>query len=234
MPFSTPLGRNAGRGGPRVLCLHGYHGSASVLRSQMAGLVSALPSDVQFVFVDAPSRSSGDFGWWHEGFRGWERTLDWARDFFGSQPPFDGLFGFSQGAALTGLLAAVNESERTMEGGPSWFQFAVMVGGFKSDSSLHADLFKQQLTLPTAHVMGRQDIIVPIEDSRELADQFALPLVLEHRGGHIVPDVDAVTGPLAAFLAARAGVPEDETPGQPSQRGVEPMHSQGARRARNG
>src|SRR5580698_2716865 len=127
----------------RILCLHGYHGSAAILRNQMAGMVSAMPADIEFVYVDAPSLARGDFGWWHEGFSGWERTREWAINLFESQLPFDGLFGFSQGAALTGLLAAVNESEYHGESGESWFDFAVMVGGFKSDSPQHADLFER-------------------------------------------------------------------------------------------
>ena len=45
----------------------------------MASLVTALPADIEFVYVNAPSLATGDFGWWHEGFDGWERTRDWAR-----------------------------------------------------------------------------------------------------------------------------------------------------------
>lgn len=36
----------------RVLCLHGYHGSAAVLRMQMARFVAAMPASVDFVYVD--------------------------------------------------------------------------------------------------------------------------------------------------------------------------------------
>jgi hypothetical protein len=203
----------------RVLCLHGYHGSAAILRSQMAGLVSAMPSDIEFVYVDAPSLASGDFGWWHEGLAGWERTRQWAVGLFGSQPPFDGLFGFSQGAALTGLLAAVNESEYYGNSGQSWFEFAVMVGGFKSDSPQHAELFKKTLALPSVHVMGRSDGIVPIGHSRILASAFKDPLVIEHRGGHIVPGIDTVTHPLAQFLTDRLPPFEESHGGSPRANG---------------
>jgi Serine hydrolase (FSH1) len=49
----------------RILCLHGYHGSADVLRNQAAALFGALESIAEFVFVDAPSLAEGDYGWWH-------------------------------------------------------------------------------------------------------------------------------------------------------------------------
>jgi len=194
----------------RVLCFHGYHGSASILRSQMAGLVSAMPSNIDFLYVDAPSLARGDFGWWHEGFSGWERTLAWAEELFANQPRFDGVFGFSQGAALVGLLAAANESEtyRTSEEG--WFDFAALVGGFKSGSPQHADLFERKLAIPSVHVMGQSDGIVPSRDSRVLAAAFKDPLIIEHRGGHIVPGIEAVGHRVAQFFIDHS-VPEAST-----------------------
>jgi fermentation-respiration switch protein FrsA (DUF1100 family) len=181
----------------RMLCLHGYHGSGEILRRQMSGLAAAIPASVELVYVDAPSLSSGDFGWWHEGFSGWERTRDWAVDFLRTGPRVDGIFGFSQGAALTGLLAALRPS-------PLRFEFAIMVGGFTSNMPQHAGLFRHKLTVPSVHVTGRADMIVPRRDSLLLADRFADPLVIEHPGGHVVPSGRAVTAPIANFLAGRA------------------------------
>jgi pimeloyl-ACP methyl ester carboxylesterase len=185
----------------RILCLHGYHGSGAILRDQMRSLTAALPSNIEFVYVDAPSLATGDFGWWHEGFDGWERTRDWAVELVSAGPRFDGVFGFSQGAALTGLLTAVQESGTAP---PEFhFEFAVMVGGFTSDLPTHAELLRHKLTTPSVHVIGRTDVIVPRKDSLRLADRFADPLIIEHPGGHTVPGHHAVAGPIAEFLAAR-------------------------------
>ena len=52
----------------------------------MAPLAAAIPPNVELVYVDAPSLSEGDFGWWHEGFTGWERTRDWAVELLRSGP----------------------------------------------------------------------------------------------------------------------------------------------------
>ena len=87
-----------------MLCLHGYHGSATILRRQMAPLAAAIPPRVELVYVDAPSLAEGDFGWWTRGSPAGQ-TSAWAVELLRSGPPFDGIFGFSQGAALTGLLA---------------------------------------------------------------------------------------------------------------------------------
>ncbi|MCW2855128.1 MAG: hypothetical protein JWR52_743 [Marmoricola sp.] len=189
----------------RILSLHGYHGSACILRSQMAPLASALPSNVEFVYVDAPSLTVNDFGWWHSPSRGWDRTQDWAIELFSTQRPFDGVFGFSQGAALTGLLAGLRQNQLRHNDPESpaaavRFDFAIMVGGFKNDAPQHAELFQQRFTLPSAHVIGRRDGIIPPRESHALVDQFVDPVVLEHPRGHVVPaDQNVVTG-LTQFL----------------------------------
>jgi hypothetical protein len=182
----------------RVLCLHGYHGTGAILRRQMAPLASSLPADIEFVYIDAPSLAAGDFGWWHEGFTGWERTRDWITGQLSAGPRIDGLFGFSQGAALTGLLAGLRESPQAPTGLD--FRFAVMVGGFTSFLPQHAGLFQRPLTIPSVHVTGRGDGIVPRSDSLKLAGRFADPLILEHSGGHIIPGDRAVAEPIARFL----------------------------------
>ena len=182
----------------RILCLHGYHGTGPTLRRQMAPLAASLPANIEYVYVDAPSLAAGSFGWWHEGFSGWTRTRDWIVDLLRKSPPIDGLFGFSQGAALTGLLAALRESPDAPDGLD--FEFAVMVGGFTSFMPQHADLFPRKLTIPSVHVIGRSDGIVPRPDSLKLANRFTNPLILEHPGGHIIPSQPPVAEPIARFL----------------------------------
>lgn len=61
-------------------------------------------------------------------------------------PRFDGVFGFSQGAALAGLLTAVLESGSALPG--FHFDFTIMAGGFTSDLPEHAELLRHKLTTP--------------------------------------------------------------------------------------
>ena len=191
----------------RMLCLHGYRGSAAILRRQMAPLAAAIGPHAELVYVDAPSLARGDFGWWHEGFSGWESTRDWAVELLSSGPPVDGIFGFSQGAALTGLLAGLRDSQPSLV----QFDFAIMVGGFTSTMPKHAGLFLRKITLPSVHVTGRADTIVPSRDSLLLADRFADPLVIAHDGGHIIPGRRSATEPITSFLA-RFRTPEASGP----------------------
>ena len=198
----------------RMLCLHGYHGTGAILRRQMAPLAAAIPPGIELVYADAPSLSTGDFGWWHDGFSGWERTRDWIAGRLRAGPPIDGLFGFSQGAALTGLLAALRESPQAPPGLD--FGFAIMAGGFTSFLPQHAGLFPRPLTIPSVHVIGRNDGIVARSDSLKLADRFTDPLILEHSGGHIIPGDRTVAEPIARFLTgfastARTGAAHEGT-----------------------
>jgi pimeloyl-ACP methyl ester carboxylesterase len=179
----------------RILCLHGYHGNAEIMRRQMAALASSI-SDVEFVYVDAPSLAVGDFGWWHSPANGWDRTREWALDIFTTQPRFDGVFGFSQGAAFTGLLAGMQQEP----GSTIRFDFAVMVGGFKNDARQHADLYRRKLTMPSLHIIGHTDGVIPPHESEDLAEQFENPVVLYHGGGHVVPADHALVSGVAKFL----------------------------------
>jgi pimeloyl-ACP methyl ester carboxylesterase len=100
-----------------------------------------------------------------------------------------------------------------------------MVGGFTSLLPQHAGMFPRPLTIPSVHVIGRSDGIVPRSDSLKLADRFTDPLILEHSGGHVIPGDRAVAEPIARFLtrfasATRTGAAYEGTgsgPGQPGR-----------------
>jgi predicted esterase len=184
----------------RVLCLHGYNGSASILRRQMKPLFGDLRDTVEFVELDAPSIADGEFGWWHGSttqepgeLRGWQRTRDWMLDVVAKQGPFDGVFGFSQGAALTGVLPGLL---------PSAFRFAIMTGGFCCVETEHQELFakKDGYRIPSLHIIGRSDTVVPFAKSLVLARQFVSPVVLEHPGGHVIGATDSIREQVTAFL----------------------------------
>lgn len=209
----------------RILCLHGYHGSAGALRSQMGSLVAELEPLAELVFVDAPSLAAGSFGWWHavtderapasddpgihgprRHYQGWTRTRDAIVARFATEGPFDGVFGFSQGAALTGLLVGLRAASgpATAER-PLRFDFAMMVGGFPSSDPELARLYARSdsYSLPSLHVLGRTDGVVPGDDSRALAARFASPVLVEHAGGHVIPSEARARAAIRAFLEER-------------------------------
>ena len=206
----------------RILCLHGYHGSAAALHSQMAALVGELDALAEFVCIDAPSLAAGDFGWWHaktdlraadaqdagvgpgaKHYQGWARTRESIMDTFRKQGPFDGVFGFSQGAALTSILVGLRAPNgRATPDKPLCFDFAMMVGGFPvADpelSNLYDDASSYQL--PTLHLLGRSDGVVPFAASQNLANKFPNPQIVGHDGGHVVAATQPVRKAVRQFL----------------------------------
>ena len=204
-----------------ILCLHGYHGSGAILRRQLAAWSTELSSVAEFVALDAPSLAEGDFGWWHavrseedpasddpgvtggpRHYKGWARTRAAIVRAFQEQP-FDGVLGFSQGAALAALLVGLRAADgHTTCERPLRFDVAIVVSGFASNDPELARLYerKDAYDLSSLHVVGRSDAIVSPADSRQLARRFSAPVIVEHGGGHVVPDAVAQ---VRAFLEAR-------------------------------
>jgi pimeloyl-ACP methyl ester carboxylesterase len=202
----------------RILCLHGYHGSARVLGQQLAALAQDAADVADFVYVDAPSLAAGDYGWWHATatgsspdtarlrYVGWERTRAALVSTFERLGPFDGVLGFSQGAALAGLLVGSRAPQEQSQGVPPLsFDFAIMIGGFVSGDALLARLYlrREAYDLPSLHVLGRTDVVVPPDASRELAACFARPTVLEHAAGHVIPSDAPARRAFLTFLEQR-------------------------------
>jgi predicted esterase len=208
----------------RILCLHGYRGSGAILRRQLGTWPEELAPLADFVCVDAPSLEAGGFGWWHavdmeEGnrrYEGWPRTRAAVVSTFESQGPFDGILGFSQGAALAALLVDLRALDRDPSCGlagplprrtpefPLCFGFAILVSGFGSNDRELARLYERSdaYDLPSLHLIGRADTIVRSEGSHKLASHFRSPVIVEHAGGHVIPGGPDIVAHVRTFLEA--------------------------------
>jgi pimeloyl-ACP methyl ester carboxylesterase len=80
-------------------------------------------------------------------------------------------------------------------------------------SSLGAPPFTRKLRVPSLHVIGRADGIIPMRDSLSLADRFADPVIIEHPCGHVIPDDPAITTRIADFVASHGKVANPGTAG---------------------
>lgn len=63
-------------------------------------------------------------------------------------------------------------------------QFAVLAAGFRSGSLAHANYYEELIAIPSLHIMGESDEIIPIQMSKSLATCFEEPTIVEHLGGH--------------------------------------------------
>ncbi|KAF7366459.1 FSH1 domain-containing protein [Mycena sanguinolenta] len=105
---------------------------------------------------------------------------------------FDGVMGFSQGAAFAALLAALLERPEAyppflVDGRAPHppFKFCVAVSGFKlKDGEPIVDVvFKTPFSTPTLHIIGKNDVVVTEERSRTLVNISTSARVEEHDGG---------------------------------------------------
>ncbi|KAJ2536097.1 Family of serine hydrolases 3 [Coemansia sp. RSA 1933] len=92
-----------------------------------------------------------------------------------SSEPYDG--------DVSGLI----ESVRSLQP----LKFAMFFAGFYPDMPQFEKLLvggAEKINVPSLHMVGKNDAVVPMERGRELAERaFAEAVVMEHEGGHFVP-----------------------------------------------
>ncbi|KAE8376661.1 DUF341 domain-containing protein [Aspergillus bertholletiae] len=96
-----------------ILCLHGVGSSGAILEKQMSNLRRELDPSFELVFVDGsfeckrgPGVSEYQPGPYFSHTRGYSpadiaQAVGYLEEILEAEGPFDGIFGFSQGAALT-------------------------------------------------------------------------------------------------------------------------------------
>ncbi|KAI1904442.1 hypothetical protein AGOR_G00005690 [Albula goreensis] len=149
-------------------------------------------------FSDVQARSF-NAGQVCEASLGLEESLEAVKKAVKELGPFDGILGFSQGAALVAMVCALQEHNV-----PSDFQFrfAILVAGFRSACAQHEKFYTgTTLTIPSLHVFGQKDNVISDSLSRELLPRFENPMVLTHPGGHFVPAASAHRQTYQEFLS---------------------------------
>lgn len=213
----------------RVLCIHGYRQNGSSFREKTGALRKLLKKQVDLVYIDAPltvrqevsdcnsdavpgSRGDEDLrGWWFSDIHsqsfsaqqqcdeslGLDESVNAVREAVRVQGPFDGILGFSQGAAFVAMLCSLQEQKLEPDFN---FRFAVIVAGFRSMCKEHQRFYIAPLQIPSLHVFGLEDRVIPDNMSRELLPSFQDPQVLIHPGGHFVPAASAHRQTYQDFL----------------------------------
>ena len=149
-------------------------------------------------------------------YRGIDASLESLRDEWRQSGPFDGVLGFSQGAAVAHLLAAVavaekteqkkNNTEQEAESLLSTFrslEFAVFAGGFPSRMAsppVAMGARDAPLLLPTLHFIASDDAYVPPPLQEELKGRFRAPTTHRHDKGHTIPQRAGDTAAMVEFF----------------------------------
>lgn len=66
-------------------------------------------------------------------------------------------------------------------------RFALLASGFRSGSLAHRNAYEQMIQIPSLHIYGETDEIIPKDMNLALAECFDEPNVLSHSGGHYFP-----------------------------------------------
>uniref|UniRef100_A0AAQ4QWG3 Esterase OVCA2 n=1 Tax=Gasterosteus aculeatus aculeatus TaxID=481459 RepID=A0AAQ4QWG3_GASAC len=163
---------------------------------------------------EAPEKENGNVdpkGWWFSDVQarsfsalqqceeslGLDESVKAVREAVRIQGPFDGILGFSQGAAFVAMLCFLQEQKLEPEFS---FRFAIFVAGFRSACEEHKRFYNSPLEIPSLHVFGLEDRVIPDSMSRELLLSFQDPQVLTHPGGHFVPAASAHRQTYQDFL----------------------------------
>lgn len=161
--------------------------------------------------VPGPGGDEDPRGWWFsdtqarsfsaqqqcEESLGLDESVATVREAVKAQGPFDGILGFSQGAAFVAMLCSLQEQKVEPEFN---FHFAILVAGFRSACKEHQNFYSAPLQMPSLHVFGLEDKVIPDSMSRELLLSFQDPQVLIHPGGHFVPAASAHRQTYQDFL----------------------------------
>ena len=110
--------------------------------------------------------------------------------------PFDGLLAFSQGAAFATLLLARLSSTKIP------FRFVILVAAFRSGQEQHQSFYENlQIDLPSLHVLGIGDRVIPCSMSEQLAkESFRNAEIFRHDGGHFIPTTSEAKSTYTQFL----------------------------------
>jgi len=202
----------------RILCLHGFRQTPEALRGRLRSLQRRLRS-AELLFARAPHAAGGARRAWlcpgaegqaAEAQRGGaEESLAALCDALREHAPVHGLLGFSQGAAFAfAALRALQRRPELLQGAPAP-RFLWAACGFPPPPGLLGD-GAEGFALPSLHVWGSADEVVPPASSAALAEACGGAQRVVHSAGHVLPAGRREVGIYASFLRRVADAADAE------------------------
>ncbi|CDH15670.1 related to Family of serine hydrolases 3 [Zygosaccharomyces bailii ISA1307] len=159
---------------------------------------SGKQKDVASEFSTTNDSADEYTGWWKRksqdktDFDIEQHVFSYLHDYVIENGPFEGIVGFSQGAAFAGyLLTNFNKLLNLTEENQPSFKFFVAFSGFRLEAFHLQESYEEHLiTVPSLHVLGEQDTVVTearvlsLYNSCQKEDR----ILLRHPGGHFVPN----------------------------------------------
>lgn len=228
----------------KVLCLHGFLQNGKIFSEKSSGIRKLLKKlDIQLDYIDGPINLERkdlpfeitDDNKWNEIVeaklnKSWfyhddvSKNLDLTQgiktvvEHIKEHGPYDGIIGFSQGAALTAIIA--NTITKYPEAKQPFFKFALTFSGYTFTepsatdpntlviTDKFVDSFKVPVEDPAYHtvnivVYGANDNAVPGERSEYLSSLYPKGEqlhVFKHEGGHMVPNKKDFLKPIVDVI----------------------------------
>lgn len=194
----------------RILMIHGYRQNEFVFRDKTGGLRKNLKNLAELVYCEAFHDIPKEFRFnkaeeqdniekcWYLKEDGckfdyetdFEKSIKHLNEIFREKGPFDGIWGFSQGATMAAVLS--NLSTDTKKSGiipDVEFKFAIIAATSKS-VQIELDKYydsTRKIDIPTLHIIGKADKLVDYNKALEMTDYFKNPKVYMHELGHLIP-----------------------------------------------
>lgn len=258
----------------KLLMLHGYtqngelfHAKTRVLEKHLQKAFSSISlsyptGPIQLKATDVPGfdpTTAADpddveaYGWWRRSdisdppeYVGLEKGLETISQLLASDGPFDGVIGFSQGAALAAMTASLLEGKSRKQGFkdaqakssfaipyPSSFdslshpplKFCVSYSGFIAPGGRYRAFYEHpMITTPVCHFVGSLDSVVEEKRTQALIDACGgagKTQVVVHPGGHFVPTGKQYLDMLISFI--RSTTSAEQEPQTKEEERVEDM-----------
>ena len=240
-------------GSLKILMLHGYTQSGASFRAKTRALEKHVqkafpgstfsyptgplrlrPSDVPGYDPSSPSDDDDDleaYGWWRRSdssdpveYVGLEDGLATVARTLASEGPFDGVAGFSQGAALAAMISSLLEAGPRSDAFatlhtastssipfPQSFQsighpplrFCVIYSGFIAPGQRYRAFYEPSISTVSCHFIGSLDNVVEESRSQALIEAFggeAKSKIVYHPGGHFLPSSKTFLDVLTGFI----------------------------------
>ncbi|KAF2172684.1 hypothetical protein M409DRAFT_16646 [Zasmidium cellare ATCC 36951] len=160
------------------------------------------------------------FAWWrvldfdmqHEHLY---KSLTYLAGYLKEHDPVDGIVGFSQGAAVAMMLAAMCDDTPQRRAAllaqcapfsipppQAPFKFAVACCGFQNALQHYSGFYTPRITTPSLNIVAEFDTMVSAEQSVTLARACTESTMIHFRGTHHVPTARATLREMAAFIAS--------------------------------
>lgn len=203
----------------RLLFLHGFQQSPSIIQEETGFLQPYLSQivgeEVEFVYPAAPfpstPRATGDptYSWWPEdGNEEYRKTFAYLSGVLEQDGPFEGAVGFSQGATLACLMAALLEQPEPNRPNDfktrhNAFRFVLSFSGYREDDPRVQQYYAPGINTPVMHFINSTDPILAEDRCLRLVNTCVDSdgRVVSYAGeGHRVPATKKAKMAMARFL----------------------------------